>query len=121
MVRVYDELDERRIARVSINKINFDRQKPYESRKKYAKENSFQDNPGSPDTSHKYSIRSVLHSRASGRYRMKNNLIFQENRGEGIATIQPYLMANREIATDQRTDAYGQTENAKRFSIQKNL
>ena len=37
-----------RRARVSNNKINFDRQKVYESRKKYAKENSFYDSPGSP-------------------------------------------------------------------------
>ena len=37
-----------RRAYISNNKINFDRQKAYESRKKYAKENSFYDSPGSP-------------------------------------------------------------------------
>ena len=44
--------------------------------------------------------------------------LFRENRGDGIATVQRYLLANREVATDGQKI---QARNAKHISIQKHL
>ena len=38
--------------------------------------------------------------------------LFRENRGDGIATVQRYLVANREVATDRRTENTGQEREA---------
>ena len=64
------------------------------------------------------SVPSYLSAKNRTRQRSLKFEFFREIRGDGIATVRPHLVANREMTTDGRTE---QARNAKHDSIQKHL